>query len=486
MTTGTKSSDAAFLPYQSLPFAYTQPSALAAVAALQGVTAPPAETARVLELGCAGGGNTIPLAARFPNASFTAIDISEDEIAIGRARVKALGLTNMRIEAIDILDFAETAQQFDYIIAHGVLSWVPAPVQQAVFKICREQLAPDGIAVISFNVLPGWGIQQIVRDICMRNVDHTAPPLERARQAQAALRRFASVAAENNPYGIIVRQAAQRAAGLSPSYLLAEFLAAVNECFFFEDVVKQAAASGLHYIGEGELAMATPELLAPDAARGIREMGAGDRVKTQSHLDMVSGRIFRRAVFAKRPGHEHLDVSKLLTLHINGAMRQDPQAPTSFRFDTGQVLRAPNEDAVATLAAIAHAYPNTIPVSELVSAARNGAQLAQLLLQLVSIGSLRVSTLPLRVGRASAAKPRAFDAARIEATENQGWVTTLLHRSTPLTPDAMALLASLDGDHDRAQLIAEAANWPSSSAPASARVDTALALLEREALLLPN
>lgn len=485
MSAGTTSSDADFLPYTSLPFAYTQPSALAAVATLQGVTAPAVETARVLELGCAGGGNTIPLAARFPNATFTAIDISEDEIAIGRARVKALGLTNMRIEAMDILDFAETKQEFDYIIAHGVLSWAPAPVQKAVFKICRAQLAPDGVAVISFNVLPGWGIQQIVRDICMRNVDHKAPPLERARQAQAALRRFASVAAENNPYGIIVRQAAQRASGLSPSYLLAEFLAEVNECFFFEDVVREAAANGLHYIGEGELAMATPELLAPDAARAIREMGAGDRLKTQAHLDTVSGRIFRRAVFAKRPGHEHLDVSKLLTLHVNGALRQDPQTPASFRFDTGQVLRAPNDDAIAALATIAHAYPDTVPVAQLVSAARNGAQLAQLLLQLVSIGSLRVSTTPLKVGRADAAKPRAFEIARIEAAENQGWVTTLQHRSTPLTPDAMALLASLDGAHDHAHLVAAASQWAPTGGPAAARLTAALNLLEREALLLP-
>ncbi len=54
------------LPYPSMPITHTQPAHLAALARLFGAEAPSVERARVLELGCAAGGNIIPLAARFP------------------------------------------------------------------------------------------------------------------------------------------------------------------------------------------------------------------------------------------------------------------------------------------------------------------------------------------------------------------------------------------------------------------------------------
>src|ERR1700754_323283 len=62
------------LPYPAMPITYTQPSHLAALAMLFGLSPANAEHARVLELGCASGGNIIPLASRFPNAHFVGID----------------------------------------------------------------------------------------------------------------------------------------------------------------------------------------------------------------------------------------------------------------------------------------------------------------------------------------------------------------------------------------------------------------------------
>jgi tRNA G46 methylase TrmB len=80
------------LPYPSMPFAYTQPSRLAALSTLFGLEAPPAARASVLELGCASGGNIIPLAARFPNAYFIGIDRSERHIDQGDDALRLLVL----------------------------------------------------------------------------------------------------------------------------------------------------------------------------------------------------------------------------------------------------------------------------------------------------------------------------------------------------------------------------------------------------------
>src|SRR5436309_1556438 len=82
--------------------------------------------ARVLELGCAAGGNIIPLAARNPNASFIGIDLSSAQVESGRARIAQLGLSNIELRCESFSDAAAPDAAFDYIVCHGVYSWVPA------------------------------------------------------------------------------------------------------------------------------------------------------------------------------------------------------------------------------------------------------------------------------------------------------------------------------------------------------------------------
>lgn len=132
------------LPYPSMPFTDTQPAHLAAFATLFGIVAPDIGCARVLELGCAAGGNIIPLAARFPQASFTGIDLSRRHIDDGGKRIAALALTNVRLQQADLTTLDLAGQQFDYIICNGVFSWVPKPTQEAIFRLCRQTLASNG------------------------------------------------------------------------------------------------------------------------------------------------------------------------------------------------------------------------------------------------------------------------------------------------------------------------------------------------------
>src|SRR6185503_4920215 len=103
--------------------------------------------ARVIEIGCAAGGNLIPYAAAHPQARVVGIDLSQVQIDQGRARTRALGLDNVDLIAGDIarMDLAGLGQ-FDFVIAHGVYSWVPAEVQKALLSAFRRLLAPEGVA----------------------------------------------------------------------------------------------------------------------------------------------------------------------------------------------------------------------------------------------------------------------------------------------------------------------------------------------------
>ncbi|MBW8721298.1 MAG: class I SAM-dependent methyltransferase, partial [Polaromonas sp.] len=151
-------------PYASHPFPQSAPEHLEGIATLFGLTPTPPANARVLELGCASGGNIIPFALRHPQAQVVGIDLSPVQIAQGIERVRQLGITNLTLRPMNLEDVDASLGSFDYIICHGVYSWVPDSVRQAILRICREHLTPRGIAYISYNTYPGWKAREIVRE----------------------------------------------------------------------------------------------------------------------------------------------------------------------------------------------------------------------------------------------------------------------------------------------------------------------------------
>src|SRR5262249_1781779 len=127
-------------PYHSNPISSCHPDCLATMATLYGMRPPPVASCRVLELGCAGGGNLIPIALTLPAARFVGIDLSPRQIAEGQEIVATLGLKNIQLLPLSILDVGPDFGTFDYILCHGVYSWVPPAVQDKILAICRQHL----------------------------------------------------------------------------------------------------------------------------------------------------------------------------------------------------------------------------------------------------------------------------------------------------------------------------------------------------------
>lgn len=143
------------LPYPSLSYAPTHPDRLATLATLLGMDPAPVGQCRVLALGCAGAGNIIPMAYVLPDAEFVGIDASARQIKRGQTVVEALRLDNISLEHLDIQDITPGLGEFNYIIAHGVYSWVPSEVQDSLLRVCKENLASNGVAYVSYNTYPG-------------------------------------------------------------------------------------------------------------------------------------------------------------------------------------------------------------------------------------------------------------------------------------------------------------------------------------------
>ena len=141
--------------YAGHSYPQTHPDRLATIATLYGLTPPPVATCRVLELGCGDGANLLPVALALPQSTCVGIDLSGEAVARGQRLAEQVGLGNVSLRQMDVMELPDDFGPFDYVIAHGLYSWVPPAVRERVLEICRSRLSPGGIAFVSYNALPG-------------------------------------------------------------------------------------------------------------------------------------------------------------------------------------------------------------------------------------------------------------------------------------------------------------------------------------------
>ena len=194
------------VPYDSRPFPQSHPARSAAIAKLFGLMPPSIRKGRILELGCAAGGNLIPMAAMFPDAQFLGVDLSGVQIEQGRDRIRQLDLSNIELRHQSIADLGERDGLFDYIICHGVYSWVPASVRDAIMRVSRENLCEQGIAYISYNVFPGWRLRGALRDAILFHVEGESDPRRKVAMARKMLNQLAEASDATTPYGQMLRK----------------------------------------------------------------------------------------------------------------------------------------------------------------------------------------------------------------------------------------------------------------------------------------
>ena len=293
------------VPYVSTAIVQSHPARLFALAKLFGLTPPAMETASILELGCASGGNIIPLAARFPRARFVGIDLTPRHVDEGQTRIRALGLTNIEIQQGDVTTL-ELSESFDCVICHGVYSWVPPAAREAILRIAARNLKRDGIAYISYNVFPGWQMRGIIRDLMLFHAGHLGPPDIRIAMARGVLDTVAKMANPGTSYGARLREEARALAMQTDAYILGEFLAPDNAPCYFRDFTAAAERQGLVYLCDSAIEMCLPETHGAEVAKLLREM-SGDRTPADGAVHRLPGgpHVPVHAVGAPRAGWVH-------------------------------------------------------------------------------------------------------------------------------------------------------------------------------------
>ena len=462
------------VPYESYAYDFTEPQRLRAIGRLVGMAPPDVRTARVLELGCASGGNIVPLAARYDQATFVGVDLSQVHIREARGLAEELDLHNVTFHRMSIEDITPQFGVFDYIIAHGVFSWVPEPVREAIIRVAKTNLAPDGMALISYNTLPGWNQVRAVRDMMVYHCARFATLEEKIAQGIALLRFVLETApADLTAYRESVQSELALLTSQRANYIFHDHLERENYALHLHEMAAMARARGLDYVADTNLASTYLYNFPAKVAEALAAVD--DIVRIEQYLDFITNRRFRTSVFCHdhhRP-QRHLEPRQILDFHI-GSLLVPPPAPIDLSRDVTATVRTQggldvtggNRYANAVLGVLAGLGMWVVPANEIIAAAtqavgggaeseeRVRAAFVECGLRLVLSGALVLHSVAPEQTRGVSERPLVFAAARA-ISRRRDVVPNVFHASLPLDPASRTLLQACDGVRDHAALVDE-------------------------------
>ena len=292
------------VPYESLPSPGCHPDRLYTLGRLFGLNPSPIARCRVLELGSADAGNLIPLAFNLPDASFVGLDLSRRHVSLGQDTITGLGLNNIRLEHAGIMDVDQSWGAFDYIICHGVYSWVPDRIRDKIMDIMSVNLAEHGLGYIDYNTYPGWAMPETIRRLMMYHTRGLKDPQDILHQSLAMadfLGRFVqtedseTAAAITKETGRITRLGSRAGGG---PYIFHEYLEEDNHPVYFHEFAKHAADHGLAYVGEAVYAQMRTHGF-PEEVAGVLAGIGHDPILLEQYMDFLRHRRFRNSILCR-------------------------------------------------------------------------------------------------------------------------------------------------------------------------------------------
>jgi len=456
------------VPYPSVPVAQSHPDRLATIASLSGLRPAAPESCRVLEIGCAAGGNLIPMAAGLPGSQFVGIDASAVQLEEAERLVAELGLSNVELVHRDLgADGALAGDPFDYVVCQGVFSWVSPDAQEAILRLSAQRLAPQGVAYLNTNVFPGWKMRIALRDLLRHHTGSFERPEERIAEARALLDSLDETLG-HDAFANHLRQELTGVRGVGDAYLFHEYLEGENRPLYFHELIDRTRAAGLDYLGEANFTDTSGSLF-PERIRAGLTRASEDFVRLEQRADFTSGRSYRSSLFclAGAGGAGRADLGACYAACRIGPRTVDRSLdstiPEPFEFSTDVVRRATVSDPLvkAAVVALGERWPRSLSLSDLLPEALarlerkpdgGAARLEAGLLDLFARGAVRLSPRAVELATEVSPRPLAFAPARALASR-WGLVPNLLHQVVALDPFEQVLVAALDGERDPAQLV---------------------------------
>ncbi|HEY5894861.1 MAG TPA: class I SAM-dependent methyltransferase [Chthoniobacterales bacterium] len=459
------------VPYPSRTYLQTHPARLAAMAALMGLKASPVECCRVLEIGTGDGLNIAALAYALPGSEFCGIDLSETAISRGKTWIEELGLTNISLRCADIgtVNPAELGK-FDYVIAHGVFSWVPEPVREQMLALTRDVLTENGVAYVSYNAYPGCHIREMSRRMMRYHVQRFESPMDRIAQGRSLLYLLVNapdkrVEKEKDAYRLMLEEELEHSVEYDQAAFYHDDLSELNTPYYFHEFMAMAEKYGLQFLAEAQVRDMYPDGYAPAVMELLDQMGEKNFLEREQYMDFLKGRRFRQTLLCRAEVvlDREISIDDIRGLRVDAEIKPGiPDGPEeSLRFDgpKGSALTASRPSLKRALGYLAEAWPHGVSYEDLAEIVReesdfDEAVFGDFLIRAAKGGIVEFRTVEPKFVAVAGERPQVSAFARWQI----GWsntATTLRHSRIRLDEaPTRELVRLMDGTRTREELAA--------------------------------
>lgn len=457
------------IPYTKNIYPQTQPNTLATFALLLGHLPPAVSHCHVLELGCAQGFNLIAMAQAIPQGFFIGIDHSATQIALGQAVIAQLNLTNIQLKCLDLQQMSADFGTFDYIIAHGVYSWIAPELQQQLLRICHDNLHENGIAYLSYNTYPGWQTDAMLRELLLFHLQNFNSPTERLYHAKQLLKSLShSIAHRYDSYALSLKNKLHYLLQVPDNYFAHEHLEEFNQAVFFHQFIQQVKQYNLHYLTDLQTYADLP-------ADVITE----DGIAQQQYQDFLVNRRYRETLVCRQivnPSAQ-FNPNKIKELYLAAALTTTAtliqiqgDEEVQFADSAGKTIASITLPALKVLCHyLGTAYPKILSFREIIAALpeiyhlelqeEDEAEILNFLLHLFLTKDLELYSYPAKFCLMVSERPVASPLAQLQSQHGEP-VTNLRGETFWLDESTQQLLQLLNGKHTLAELTHLSQNFP--------------------------
>jgi len=252
------------------------------------------------DLGCGQGESINLFAACHPEGDFHGVDFNAAHIAGARTLAANAGLANATFWEASFADLQRLPlPDFDFVVMHGIYSWVGEENRKRILDFLRAKLKPGGVVYLSYNSLPGWSAHAPLRELLSLYADTQPGPLEeRVERALEFLKSLKSARALIFEGSRVTGEFFDYICTLPKNYLAHEFFNRDWTLFYHADVVRDLAAAKLSFAGPASFAENQDMLRFTEAQQQIID-DVADRVLRETVKDFAASPLLRRDVFTK-------------------------------------------------------------------------------------------------------------------------------------------------------------------------------------------
>jgi SAM-dependent methyltransferase len=253
------------------------------------------------DLGCGQGVTAAILAATHPAGRFCGIDVLAAHVENAQRFSAECAIKNVEFHTADFSAAVEANfEGFDYIVSHGVYSWVDEQSQTALRRFIDRHLKPGGLVYVSYYAMPGRAsdlpFQRLVRTLGLTLSGDTARRCAAALETVNKLIELKAPALVGSPMAVRLKE---HPVDFHLAYLSHELMSANWEPLCVTDFRTEMRSIGLVPVGSATFIENYDSFVLGQAARRtlatIADLDARELAR-----DFLIDQFFRRDVFVRR------------------------------------------------------------------------------------------------------------------------------------------------------------------------------------------